>query len=445
MKIEFINHACFVVEHRGIRILTDPWLFGSAFNDGWDLLCDYEYDMDKFGQIDYIWFSHEHPDHFSPVVIKKIKEEHRKEITVLFQETKDKKVVKFCQGMGFKTQELPNHKKVELAEGLSVQCGKVLYFDSWLCFYLDDTKILNINDCMVDGDIKAATVKKYTGEVDILLTQFSYSAWKGSPEDKHIRLASAASKLEVMKTQMQVLAPKYTIPFASFIYFSHEENKFMNDGINKPRAGAQAITEGKSLPIVMYPGDSWDIGSEWDNEPAFEKYDLDYQQIENKTYHSAKKSLTEDELIASAAKYLTKLREKNNFFLVKMVKAIGVYKFFEPFKLYVHDLDATFLFDITKGLSKCKSKQPYDIKIHSESLDYVFRFDWGYDTLTVNGRFEASLEGFAKMSKNFGMGPLNNTGRRVGLSLLADTEIISKFMEHLGGFTKKMKNLNKAT
>jgi len=432
MNIEFINHACFLVEHRGIRLLTDPWLFGSAFNDGWDLLCDYEYDMDQFENIDYIWFSHEHPDHFSPAVLKKIKEAHRKEITVLFQETKDKKVVKFCEKMGFKTQELPNHKKVTIAEGFSVQCGKVLYFDSWLCFYLDNTKILNINDCMVDGDIKADAVKKHTGEVDVLLTQFS-------------RVASAASKLEVMKTQMQVLAPKYTIPFASYIYFSHEENKFMNDGINKPEAGAEAIVEGKSLPIVMYPGDSWTIASEWDNQPAFDKYQADYAQIDNKKYHKSKASLTEQELIASADRYLERMRKNNNFFMVKTVKAIGIYKFFEPFRLYVHDLDQTYLFDITKGLSKCKSKEPYDIKIHSESLDYVFKLDWGYDTLTVNGRFEASLEGFAKMSKNFGMGPLNNTGRKVGLSLLADTEIIGKFMEHLGGFTKKMKNLNKAS
>jgi len=443
MNIEFVNHASFIVEHKGIRMISDPWLFGSAFHNGWDLLCNYDYDFSKFSDITHIWFSHEHPDHFSPAVLKKIDPEHRKEITVLFQETKDGKVIKFCKGLGFKTQELKNHSKVELIPGFSVQCGKVLYFDSWLCLYLDDKKILNINDCMVDGDIKAADVKKHTGEVDLLFTQFSYSAWKGAPEDKHIRIASAKSKLEVMKTQMQALAPVYTIPFASFIYFSHEENKYLNDAINKPPQAAQAIKEGGSIPIVLYPGDNWEFGSAWDNSIAIDKYESDYNQIANKKFHSAEKSLTEEELTSASRAYVSKLKKNNNFFLVRMLKALGLYGFFKPFDVYIYDQDKGYTFDIINGLVRNADKNNYDVRMHSEALDYVFKFDWGYDTLTVNGRFEASLDGFAKMSKNLGIGPLNNTGRKIGLSLLADTEIIGKFMDHLGGFTKRMKKLNK--
>jgi L-ascorbate metabolism protein UlaG (beta-lactamase superfamily) len=28
MPIEFINHACVIIEHQGTRIMNDPWLWG---------------------------------------------------------------------------------------------------------------------------------------------------------------------------------------------------------------------------------------------------------------------------------------------------------------------------------------------------------------------------------------------------------------------------------
>ena len=38
MKLEFVNHASYVLESGGVRLLCDPWLEGTAFNDGWALL-----------------------------------------------------------------------------------------------------------------------------------------------------------------------------------------------------------------------------------------------------------------------------------------------------------------------------------------------------------------------------------------------------------------------
>ena len=51
--IEFVNHASFVLEFAGRRIIQDPWLFGTAFNDGWSLLCDYGFSPERFREIDY--------------------------------------------------------------------------------------------------------------------------------------------------------------------------------------------------------------------------------------------------------------------------------------------------------------------------------------------------------------------------------------------------------
>ena len=65
--IKFINHASILISNDNKTILTDPWYSGTSFDDGWMLL--YENDKNEIKDIlknvDYIWYSHEHPDHFS--------------------------------------------------------------------------------------------------------------------------------------------------------------------------------------------------------------------------------------------------------------------------------------------------------------------------------------------------------------------------------------------
>ncbi|NJN84287.1 MAG: MBL fold metallo-hydrolase [Caldilineaceae bacterium] len=267
VTIEWVNHASFVLAYGEVRLICDPWLFGSAFNNGWDLLCATRFTADDFRDITHIWFSHEHPDHFSPPVLRQIPEDVRTGITVIFQETKDRKVIDFCRSLGFGVQELPNHKWLTLALEFRVMCGKVPFFDSWLFVDAGGTKVLNINDCVVDGDGVASEIAKHTGAVDLLLTQFSYANWLGNPEDVDIRKEAAAEKLERVKIQIDTFAPKQTIPFASFVYFSHEENVYLNDEVNTVHRAAEFIaSQSASEPVVLYPGDHWIVGEAHDNE-----------------------------------------------------------------------------------------------------------------------------------------------------------------------------------
>ena len=37
-KLKFINHACFYIESNNTILISDPWLEGLAFNNGWELL-----------------------------------------------------------------------------------------------------------------------------------------------------------------------------------------------------------------------------------------------------------------------------------------------------------------------------------------------------------------------------------------------------------------------
>ena len=100
--ITFVNHASVIFSHKDIRLMTDPWLFGSAFNNGWELLSKSKFQLNDFAKITHIWFSHEHPDHFQPALLSKIPENVRRNITILFQDTLDHRVAKKCKQLKFK-------------------------------------------------------------------------------------------------------------------------------------------------------------------------------------------------------------------------------------------------------------------------------------------------------------------------------------------------------
>jgi len=408
--LHWVNHASFIFQYDTVRLMTDPWLFGSAFNNGWDLLCETRFPMERFHEITHLWFSHEHPDHFAPAVLQQIPAAARRTITVIFQETNDQKVINFCRKLDFQVEELPNHGWHTLSEKVRVMCGKVPYFDSWLLIETDHGKILNANDCVVDGDGVAQEIAKQTGPVDLLLTQFSYANWIGNPEEVADRKAAAAEKLARVKLQVETFQPKQTIPFASFVYFSHEENSYLNDAMNTIRDAEQFIAqETESQPVVLYPGDEWEIGAPHENEPSLAKYDVDYAW-ETKPLHRAQ-TIPIAALQESSQLFIQRMKAQNSHLFMVLMK-LPPLRYFQPFTLYLTDLAQLVRFDMQNGVQPIAGiATDADVQLASESLAYVLKHDWGYDTLEVNGRFRATDDGHKRMVKTFFLGPLNNTGR----------------------------------
>ncbi len=151
MKITWVNHASFIIEHETIKLIADPWIEGTAFDNGWTHLSKSVMKYEDFADITHIWFSHEHPDHFCPQNLSKIPQEYRKRITVLFQSTTDRKVAAYCKKAGFGTViEMEEDKYYSISEHVQCLCNSFFDGDSWLYIKTDTCKLLNINDCVVD-------------------------------------------------------------------------------------------------------------------------------------------------------------------------------------------------------------------------------------------------------------------------------------------------------
>ncbi|MCA9246860.1 MAG: MBL fold metallo-hydrolase [Planctomycetales bacterium] len=417
-NITFVNHASVLIEAEGIRLITDPWLEGRVFHNGWDLIAKSKFSFDDFADITHIWFSHEHPDHFFPPNVKRIPEAMREKICILYQQTADQKVVDYCRNLGFRTQELPHHKWVELTPGFRVLCGPVPVYDSWLMLDAGGKCIVNLNDCELNQINDIEPLQQYLPRpVDLLLSQFGYASWKGNPEEKQAREDGAREILERLGAQASVLKPRYLLPFASLIYFCHEENSYLNDSINTIAGAAEYIqNQTQATPVVMYPGETWSIGQLHDNAEPLARWQADYETIPRDLQVS--QTVSWDDLQKHSAAYLARMREKNNRLLVAALSRIG---FFPQLKIHLWDLDRVVAFDLRRGISPSDaSAEDADVAMSSESLAFIFQFDWGMDTVYVNGRFRAAPEGFSRFIRTFALGIMNNTGRRFGFGLILD-------------------------
>ena len=101
MELEFVCHASVVLRRDPVHLICDPWLTGTAFDDGWALLSEPVFKPEDFSTVTHLWFSHEHPDHFSPRTLAMIPAELRARIAVLFHASLDRKVAQHCEKLGF--------------------------------------------------------------------------------------------------------------------------------------------------------------------------------------------------------------------------------------------------------------------------------------------------------------------------------------------------------
>jgi len=409
MKLTFINHACFLVEHEQISLLCDPWLEGRVFNNGWELLCKSPFPYTSFEKVTHIWFSHEHPDHFSPPNLKKIPEELRKNITVLFQNTIDKRVISFCKGMGFKEIiELFPNTFVNLAPDFKVMCEHYQEGDSWILIKSKDFTIFNTNDCGIRDKFFAERIREKVGKIDLLLTQFSYAYWAGNTEQKAYRQKVASDKLQMLKFQTEIFQPEVVIPIASYVWFCHEENYYLNDEVNRPQRVFNFIKEQtKAIPIILYPGDSYSKGSQVDSSVAISKYDKDFERILNPEELVKTVSVPSEVLVEMASTFVSKLKSKYGVW-VNLLK---------PTEIFLTDYNASYTLSLNEGLKLSDVEQKKcDVSLSSESLMYNFKFAWGNDTLGINGRYQRPSEGnYTRFYNFFRYDQLDSRGTKINL------------------------------
>ena len=229
-----------IVESNGIKVLCDPWLFDGEYYGSWYHYPPLEVRDDVFKNIDYIYLSHIHPDHFSRKTFNYLD----KNIPIIIHRYEANFLRRNLEILGFEVIELVNAAKFSFTKKFSVQvfaadncnpelCGKFFgcgildskfgstQIDSLAVFSDDCFTLLNVNDCPYELSKQTLiSIKEIHPKIDFLLVGYAGAG----PYPQCFNLTREALKREAEKKQnsfliqakhfIQDVSPRYFMPFA---------------------------------------------------------------------------------------------------------------------------------------------------------------------------------------------------------------------------------------
>jgi len=376
VRISFVGHASIMVNTGPVHLLMDPWFREEVFNESWTLHPEPVLSEQDLAGVTHVWISHEHPDHLSIPTLRAIREDLRSRITVLFQNYYSDEIIKILASLRFKEViELPRARFFPLAPEVGIYCRQVGHLDSSLAVRAEGKVVLNVNDC----DLPIATMRSMSrdlGAVDVLLDQFSIAGWSGNADDINRKEESRQRMMRKFMQDIEAFKPRYVIPFASFVRFSHRENAHMNLQVNTIDDVAERVNP--SRLVVMYPGDVWDLSGPFlGTQRAVEAYREDFGRIKGLSLRTHD-VVAMEKIVATVEKRLQDMRRRYHDILLRWIP---------PVAFYLEDLERALEVDVRRGAREISAgRRDCMVCLSSQAMWYTFAYRWGLPTLGVSGR-----------------------------------------------------------
>lgn len=389
-SIKLLSHASVLISIDGLRIVTDPWFLGSAFNDGWELFPAPILDelIDEIKDVDIIWISHEHPDHLHFPTLKYIKEFLSADVTIAFQSTNSDKVFESLKKIGYSNfLEMPHRKKLRINSDVELATYAHRHLDSALAVFVDGNFwLLNVNDTVLTGN-DTRIIRQNWGSPIAMLHQFSIAGYNG------IRNTLKTRKKVVMQRMCDhhlQLAPLMTIPIASYMRYSCPDNYELNAYANTP-FDAETEFSRKNLKLVLLSiqGDAL----EWnDSEVIPKNIDAVISNARDNflNAYKDKPEVGHDFKLNTVKKEdLNKVIENRLLYLKKKTTFL-LWNRLNPIIFKISDWDSELWSIDFKRIrfKKLQNDAEYDLVINSQPLEYSFKMPFGFQTLGVSGRYK---------------------------------------------------------
>jgi len=212
-SVQFLGHAGFIVRHRGVSVLIDPW-FHSAFLASWFPYPDNRFLLPEIraGRFDYLYISHAHEDHFDERVLQSLD----RSIIVIAPSFRSEAMVERFRRLGFEKIVALGHKQsCELALGFvaTMYLDTSHKEDSGLLLEMDAIRFLDLNDCNTQ-------MSELPTSIDLLAAQFSGAMWYPNcydyPRDIMQTKVSGVRRdlLDTLGHKVQLTGAKAYIPYA---------------------------------------------------------------------------------------------------------------------------------------------------------------------------------------------------------------------------------------
>lgn len=233
MRLEYISHSCFVMHTNGKKIVFDPWITGSAYNNQWHLYPK-PLSTSSVESADYILISHGHEDHLHAQSLKMINRNAR----IFFPFQWRKGVVQYFRFLGFGSiTEATSFKSYTVDDITITYLGYSL--ESVIVVECEGKVIVNINDALNSNHETATNfllekIKSKWPKIDYLL-----SGWSGAGYFPNKVSYRGKDDVEVGKVREQYFAdnfckftqflqPRIAVPFAPGFVLLANENRWIN-------------------------------------------------------------------------------------------------------------------------------------------------------------------------------------------------------------------------
>jgi UDP-MurNAc hydroxylase len=244
MKVTYLESAAILVETDDLRILCDPWLVDGAYYGSWAHYPEPDFQPEEFDDVDYIYVSHIHPDHFDPATLERMDDT----IPVLIHDYRWDYLRDAVADLGFEAVELPHGERTHLQGDTHINvlaadgCDPELCGNFFGCTWYDEDAertgstqvdsmavvddgaytVVNTNDCPYPiAESTCRRVKREYGDVDLLCHQYSAAQFypqavtNYSHEEKlRERDRVIREKHELALDFIDLFEPDYYMPFA---------------------------------------------------------------------------------------------------------------------------------------------------------------------------------------------------------------------------------------
>lgn len=219
LTVSFLEHACLLVSTKQFKFAMDPWIIGPSFISGWWTIHPPVKDwVDKLNNCDFIYISHNHPDHLNPTTLSYV----RKDIPMVVPDFDTKSVEEMLENQGF-TNIIPLkcgmiYQLYDTSLVLSILDSGDFRDDSGIYFNYGDFSFLSTVDAN-DMNLGILPISP-----TVLATSFAGGA-SGFPlcfdtfDEKTKKKILRRNKLAIHRTQIDIvkeLRPKNYLPYAGF-------------------------------------------------------------------------------------------------------------------------------------------------------------------------------------------------------------------------------------
>jgi len=224
IKVTYVYSACVITETPDLKVLHDPWFTEGAYDGSWFHFPRIEDPVRAVGDVDVIYISHIHPDHYDPKFLKyyfSVFGEKR----IIISDRKPNVLLNKMMLDGFMPEVINAEDTYQDGKtGIQIipwRPEDPQVIDSWFIIRHGGHTVVNTNDNILSGQKDLELIKEITGPIDILLC--GYTGAGGFPQtlantDSTVLRGIAEGKkqayLEVYRDSCKFLDAKINIPFA---------------------------------------------------------------------------------------------------------------------------------------------------------------------------------------------------------------------------------------